>query len=569
MSKSRFAFAALAASAVLVAACGNKQQPAADNTLPLAFAPADTPYAFANLEPSPAPVLEAQSRRMQMMWPSVFGMYDDMLANAEALPERPKKIARALIDELRTRDTLDKLREIGVKPDARYAVYGVGLVPVARIELGDPAAFKATIARIEAKIGEQVPTGKTGAQDYWQLGNAQVTFAFALEGTHLVATFWPADASDAVKQALLGVTRPARTLADAGTLQALAKQYGYLPYGEGYIDAVALVQRLSTAPSGSDLEIAKALQLPTEGAITDPVCKAEILGIAQNFPRLVVGTESLTPDKVTAGMQLEMAAPLAKAIADTITPAPGSAATSDALLDVAMSLPLLKIKDFWIKQAEANAAKPYACPALAGFNRMFHDSRAKLDTTIPPPLSEFTGARFVLTKFAPPAAVNGKPDFAGKVLYATSNPLGAVGMAQLALPGLKDVKITPDGNPIALPANIAPAGVPPLTLAVDAKAIALAAGKGEETGLHDFLTAPAATTPVWLRMRFSGTIYGQMSRVVEMLRGQLPAAKRDRFEQQQKLYAIYEKMLRSIDFRFEANAQGVAIHEVVEMNAAP
>lgn len=568
MNKSRFAFAALAASAILLAACGNKP-PTVDNTLPLAFAPADTPYAFANLAPSPAAVLAAQSKRMQMMWPSVFGMYDDMLANAEALPERPKKIARALIDELRTRDTLDKLREIGVKPEARYAVYGVGLMPVARVELGDPAAFKATIARIEAKIGEQVPTGKTGAQEYWQLGNAQATFAFALQGAHLVVTFWPADASDAVKQALLGVTRPARTLADGGTLQALAKQYNHLPYGEGYIDTVALVRRLSTAPTGSDLEIAKALQLPTEGAITDPVCQTEILGIAQNFPRLVVGTESLTPDKISAGMQLEIAAPLAKAIADTITPAPGSAATSDALFDVAMSLPLLKLKDFWIKQAEANAAKPYACPALAGLNRMFRESKTKLDTTIPPPLSELTGARFVLTKFGPPVAGSSKPDFAGKVLYATSNPLGAIGMAQLALPGLKDLKITPDGNPVALPANIAPAGMPPLTVAANDKAIAIAAGKGEETGLHDFLAAPAATTPVWLRMRFSGAIYGQLSRVTELLKGQLPAAKRDRFEQQQKLYAIYEKMLRSIDFGFEVNAQGVAIHEVVEMAATP
>lgn len=563
MSKSRFALAALAAAAIGLAACGRKQ-PAADNGVPLAYAPADTPYAFANLEPAPAPVLAAQSRRMQMVWSSVFGMYDEMLANAESLPERPKRITRALLDELRARDTLDKLREIGIKPDARYAFYGVGLVPVMRLELGDPAAFKATIARIETKIGEQVPTGKAGTQDYWQVGNAQFAFAFALEGSHLVATFWPADASDAVKQALLGATRPARSLLDTGTLQALARQYGYLPYGEGYVDAVALVQRLSTAPAGSDLDIAKAMHLPSEGAITDPACKAEMLGIAQNFPRLVVGTEGLAPDKVTAAMQLEIAAPLAKAIADTIAPAPGSGAASDGLLDVAVSLPLLRLKDFWIRQAEANAAKPYACPALAGFNHAFRDGKSKLDTTIPPPLSELTGARMVLTKFAA-ASGRTKPDFAGKILYATSNPLGAIGMAQLALPALKDTKITPDGNPVALPASLAPAGVPPLTVAVNDKAIALAAGKGEEAGLHDFLVAPPAATPVFMRLHFSGAIYGQMSRLTEMLKGQLPAAKRDRFEQQQKLYAIYEKMLRSIDFRLEANANGIALHETVEM----
>ncbi len=556
----------LIAAAILLAACGKQAAP--NNDLPLAFAPADTPYAFANLEPTPAPVLAAQSQTMQVLWPAVFARYDALLNDAEALPERPKKIAHALLDELRTRDSHEKLREIGIKPDARFAFYGVGLVPVARVELGDPAAFKAMIARVESKVGEKMPTGKTGAQEYWQLGNEHIAFILAIENTHLVASVWAPDASDAVKQALLGLSRPAQSLADSGKLQAIAKQYGYAPYGEGYFDAVALVQRLSSAPTGSDLEIAKSMHLPSEGAITDAVCKSEILGIAQNFPRVVFGAEKIEPHKATVGMQLELAPALAKSLGDALTPAPGGDASSDALVDFSIALPLLKLKDFWIKQAEAVAAKPYACASLASLNKSFADSRTKLDRTIPPPFSDLTGARITLSKFNARGA-GGVPDVGGKLLIGSSNPLAAIGMAQLAVPALKDVKITTDGNPVAVPAGVAPAAVPPLAIAVNDKAIAIAAGKGEDAGLHDFLVAPAAATPTVMHMHFSGAIYGAMSHYAELLKASLPAAKRDQAEQQQQLFAVYEKFLRSIDIRIETNAQGIALHEVVETGTAP
>ena len=41
-------------------------------------------------------------------------------------------------------------------------------------------------------------------------------------------------------------------------------------------------------------------------------------------------------------------------------------------------------------------------------------------------------------------------------------------------------------KPLSLPAGIAP-GAPPVTIAVSDKAIAIATGKGEETGLAEFL----------------------------------------------------------------------------------
>src|SRR5450432_3479781 len=95
-------FALLALSASLLAACG-KSQNSAD--APLAFVPADTPYAYANLEPMPATVTEQWSKRMQDYWPAVFGMYDGMLQRAgvssDPQSQRMVKIARVLVEEIK------------------------------------------------------------------------------------------------------------------------------------------------------------------------------------------------------------------------------------------------------------------------------------------------------------------------------------------------------------------------------------------------------------------------------------------------------------------------------------
>src|SRR5664279_5968010 len=99
-------FALLTLGTALLAACGKSQ----DNAdAPLAFVPADTAYAYANLEPMPAAVTEQWSRRMQEYWPSVFGMYDTMLQHASDKGDPQTlhfvKVARVLLDEIKNRDS--------------------------------------------------------------------------------------------------------------------------------------------------------------------------------------------------------------------------------------------------------------------------------------------------------------------------------------------------------------------------------------------------------------------------------------------------------------------------------
>ena len=559
----RYRFAALAVGAAMLTACGKS----ADKNAPLAFVPADTPYVYADIEPTPSAVTEQWSRRMQEYLPAALGVYENALDRiGAAKPDDAHAIAaaRALIDTLKTHDTWDKLRELGLKPDMRVAFYGVGLVPVLRFELGDAAKFRSTIADIEHRSGTAMPTAKLGGQDYWYLGNDAVVGLFAIEGSQFVATVAPARSSDALKRTLLGIDRPSQSLADSGALEKLAKQYGYSNYGEGFVDVVRIAERLTGPAQGSDREIAQSLGLPTGGS--DAACKSEYLDLAHKFPRLVMGANELSAKRVRIGAQLEMQPALAAQLATALGAAPGTGTPGAGVLDVALSLPVLKLKDFWIAQADAVAAKPFACASLAELNSGFANLKKKIDITVPPPASDLTGVRFTLDSFDMGAGAAPTPVFSGKALMASDNPAAALAMAQLALPPLKDLKVAADAKPVALPAGTIPKVDLPVFVAMSPKALAVAVGKGEDATLGAYLNAPAANEPVFLRMTFSGKFYGMLAHTFENVKAMLPAEKQAQLDQQSKLMAVYENWIRSADIEMVATPTGIALRETVEQN---
>jgi hypothetical protein len=560
----RYRFAALVVGATVLAACGKKS---VDNAAPLAFVPADTPYVYANIEPTPKAVTEQWSRRMHEYLPVALGVYENALDRfAAAKPGNSRAIAaaRALIDTLKTHDTWDKLGELGLKPEMRVAFYGVGLVPVLRFELGDATKFRATIADIEHKSGAALPTAKVGDQDYWYLGDEKVVALFAVEGAQFVVTLAPAKASDALKRTLLGIDRPAKSIADSADLDKLAKQYGYSNFGEGFVDVVKIAERLTGPAQGSDLEIAQAFGLPTGGS--DAACKAEYLDLANKFPRMVMGANEVGAQRVRIAAQLEMQQALAAQLAAALGTAPGTGKPGEGVLDVALSLPVLKLKDFWIAQADAVAAKPFACPSLSGLNSGFANFKKKIDITVPPPASDLTGVRFTLDSLDLGTGPAPMPVFSGKLLMASDNPAAALAMAQLALPPLKDLKIAADGKPVALPAGSIPKLDLPAFVAMSPKALTVAIGNGEDAALGAYLAAPAANEPMFMRMSFSGKFYGMAAHALDKMKAMMPLDRQTELAQQSKMMAMQENWIHSADIEFVATPTGIALRETVEQN---
>ncbi|MEO7200613.1 MAG: hypothetical protein ABIY56_10420, partial [Dokdonella sp.] len=354
---------------LLLAACGKT---AADKDAPLAFVDADTAFVYANSEPLPAATLKKWDGNVQQVWPLMIAMYDKSLGDLESAQEAdpdvitpvPVRVLRALLEEFRHRDSFAKWAEIGLDPSGHGAFYGVGMVPVLRVELSDTTAFRAMIARIETASGSNMIASKVGEQELWLLPGDKMQGLIAIQGNHLVASLLPTTADDALTKRVLGLTRPATSLQEDGAFATFNKGEGYVAYGSGWIDFGRLVGLIDNDPGYRAFA-----QLMGDVPALDAECRADLETVTRHAPRLVFGYTALSPQRIDGSSRLELDATLAAAVQTLASPPAGSAAAAgDALYDMSLSLPVLKYKQFLLDRANAILAEPFRCAALASWN---------------------------------------------------------------------------------------------------------------------------------------------------------------------------------------------------------
>ena len=559
-----FALAAL----LCVSACGNK----VDRDAPLAFVPADTPWVFANLEPAPEAVRARFEQQMQAAWPVMLGMFEQTVADigkvvdadAQGEPSTTAasagRLLKAVLDEVRARDTPAKWLEVGISQDARAAFYGIGLLPVARLELADPAAFRALVARLEEKSGSKLDSARIGDQDVWTFGTDDVGGVMAIHGTHVVLGLVPGGADEALMRRVLGLDRPASSLADSDALADFNEARGYLPQGSGWIDTRRIVALVGTDEGVAALARAAGSEPPT----LDATCRAEFDAIAAKAPRMAFGYTAFDAERMSMHARLELEPALAQALLALGASTPGGA-SRDALLDFGIALPILGLRDFLVTQAAAVGKAPFACTHLKSLNDAFAEMRPKLEGMVPPPVANLSGLRLTVTRLEWPKDAD-KPDFAGHVVVGSSSPALLAGLAQLASPELQKITLAPDGKPIAIPASALPAGYTdvPVSVAMGDKALALAIGKDEAAGLGATIASPPSKPGVWLDMSFSGRLYALFGDAIDRFGAFLPDADRQQIDAQRQLYAMYAQWFRRFDAQVTVVAQGIDFSESVE-----
>lgn len=504
---------ALAFAGVLLAACGHK-----DKDAPLAFAPADTPYAVANLE-----VLDEDTRTA-------------LLAQADAqLPAELVQL-RAAADEMAAKDpdTANLLRAFAKELDGKTlesfaggagldlkghsALYGVGLAPVLRFELADPKAFEAFVQRLEAAYGKKLELAAIGKQSYRRhlspATNSEVILAVV--GKQAVAAILPADAAQPLLRQALGLDRPAHSLQDDGRLEKLAKAKGYQKWAVGELD---LTRALPLAASGKDPlfgalfraraqaesartgePVANQLQIPAG-------CQADAERIAGRVPEVSFGYTRLDAQHQDMRWDVALASDITQAFSGLKVELPGlGAGQAGAPFEFFLGLPVAQIRAFWTAQAEAVTAKPFTCPALLDLNDSFAKLGPNLQKAAVPPFGELLGIGVALDSFST-GAVNTMPKFTGRLVLGTSNPAGLLAMGQMMTPALAQMKLAADGKPAALPATLSGMFGQPAWMAMGTRSLGLGVGAGEDAKLAGTLQAPAGDPGQLLRMHLSGQMY--------------------------------------------------------------
>lgn len=533
----------------------------------LSYVPADTPYVIANIEPLP----KAYTDGVAAKFAPVATMYEQMIDDGLAAlakgdtKEIGNRVGTALLSEIKGKISVAGIESLGFSMQSHSAMYGVGLAPVMRIELKDPDAFKAFIGRVEKRVGEAIPTAKIADQTFWRFGKAgePLVGLAMMQGNQLVMSVIPADASVGLVKSLFGINPPAKSLADSGGLEALNKQYGFTPNGSGYIDVQRVFQSMLDAQNGPEKEYVKALGGKNETIA--PECRAEMMSVAANFPRAVVGYTRLEPTAMEVRFVVETKPELAKAMSALVAPVPGLGGASDALFDFGASLNIGKMIDFLTAQANAVAAAPYKCAELANLNQSF----AKMKTDLSNPMAYaaapvLKGFHIAVDRYdAPPGAM---PQVAGKVLIASDNPQTLIGMAQQYVPQLASMKLAANAAPVPLPAGLAP-GVPASYIAYNDKALGVAVGEGEQAGLPAFLAAPPANPAPAFVLSYGGKFFELIAKNMEAAAALAPPEEQAKLQRQTALMKeLYGKVLKRTDMALLLTDRGIELRETMLLN---
>ncbi|WP_233841227.1 hypothetical protein [Dyella sp. 2HG41-7] len=511
---------ALAMSGLMLAACSHK-----DKDAPLAFVPADTPYVMANLDVLDSDTRQAIFAQVDAEMPAQVAQMKAQADQVAANDPDMAKYLRTVASEFDGKTTEQLLQETGVDPKGYMALYGVGLSPVLRMQLADANAFNSFVAKLQNDYGKKFDAVTIGTQSYQRYAApaSHLQFIIAVVGKQAVLAVLPEDASQPLLRQALGLDRPSKSLQDTDRLTDLAKSKDYAKWAVGEVDFTRL---LPLAFGGQD-PLAQALmktRAESESAKTgEPVtnllqvpasCQAEASRIAARMPNMSLGYTTLDEKHRDMRFDVSLASDIVSAFSGLKVELPGLGADHTAPFEMSVALPMVQMRAFWSAQADAVAAKPFTCPLLENLNETFSNLGDSMQKAAVPPIGDLLGLHIAIDSYA--ANPNGgMPKVAGRVVVGTNNPAGLVAMAQVTSPLLSGLKLSNDGKPVALPAQLTNALGESGWAALGTKSVGIAVGANEDSKLADVMTQPGGDAGDLLRLHLDGDMYGNWIHMLE------------------------------------------------------
>lgn len=498
----------LALTSLALVACGGKKELPSD---PLAYVPADTPYVLVNPKGTPKAVIDA--------WMGIYGtslsdLYAE-LPNDPSLQQIPGELGtwmRAILPEVANFVNVEGFARLGLKAEARYVIYGHGVLPVYRFELEDATKLGEMVKRIEGRAGKAIATRQIDEHTLWSVGDDKATVLFGAIGPYFVATLLPTSADEARVRTQLGLTLPERALADTDTLAQLDRSHGFDGHLSGYIDVAGLARRF-TGRDVADRAVIEAFggELPEVSA----ACSADLDRITAQFPRVAMGTRAFDAKSMDFSMIVELESAIAKAWQALAAPIPGEAMTSASMFDVALSANVPKAVSLLGTMADAVIAQPFQCEDLADLNTSMGELKASLAQPTLAMAGSVTAARVGLMDLALDKDTMTPSRIAAYVAVASPTPMMLWGLAQQSVPQLAQVTLTQDNQVVTLPDGTFPTPMPlSVKLVATNGSLGVSAGEVGDADLQGAAALPAEADGTVLAYGASGRFFTLLAEVL-------------------------------------------------------
>lgn len=434
----------------------------------LASVPADTPYLFASVDALPPELLPKLSK--------MFAALSDVFGAAWRRERAGNRVLDAILSELDGKWNQAGLESLGFSGQPRFALYGLGLQPmVARVAIRDEKAMQATIERIATKAGESLPPVVVlEGRSFWQHEDDGSKLVVALADKQLVLAFGKTAEVDARLRLIVGVDKPAKTMADGALLKQLMVRHGLGGQLIGFGDTGLIV----------DQAIAAA------GASLPAACKTEIARLTWDVPRVVYGYGEMSGAKVSGGLLIELSPDGVGALRSIKVEIPGLAAAlaGQPMLALAGGVDLTRAQQLAIGIAGRVQQLGTACeigPVADGAARA---ARA-MAGPLPDVVAAIAGGAVVVDDLAFP---NGRPDgmpsrLEGVAMVSSRQAHALYDKINALDPQIKSLAVATDGKLHAI--NV-PVPVPSaISLGVSDRAIVAIAGERTRATAERLLAA--------------------------------------------------------------------------------
>lgn len=501
-----------------LAACSHK-----DKNAPLSYVPADTPYLIGNLKPLDKDTRKALLSSAELQKSVQTGRLNDM---ADKFAKEDKNdlanLLRYSANYLDQHSYAEIEADSGVDPDGLFAIYGLGLSPVGRGQLDDADKFDKWVAGFEKAYGHEFAKDTLDKVTYQHLalGDSNLQLLISHHDKSYVMALLPADADQKTLRQVLGLDKPENSAQDKQVLKKLADANGYDPYVLSYVD----ITRLPALVAGGKDPLLKALLAAgarhdgkQAGKLMEKLpasCEPDLSRIAARVPMISSGYTKISAKDTVQQMDVRLAPDIVQAFKGIGGDVPGLGDDpTKAMLDVTLALPVPKVRDFWLAQAEAVKAKPFTCPALVSINDMAGKAQQYLPRMGIPPLGDLRGLRLVVDQYDANDNSGASPlsDLRARVMIASKNPEGLLNIAKAMLPPLAQLKVEADGKPVAVPDTLRQQFKvqQPAWVAVGKQALAIGIGKDEKDPLPGMLDAGTGKQDTLVRSHVDGSFYAK------------------------------------------------------------
>lgn len=489
---------------VVVAAvsCGGKSSPPQQGAVSarwsapsiLAPVPAESPYVIALLDP----VSDALRRRLMQQLDERF---TEILGKLEALRgldrgelEPWKRALFAFIDELHGKPLSGWLEQLGFDPRGRFALYGLSMWPVMRLEIASPTRLRAAIERILSAAGIQPQQRTLDGKSYWLAGGTDFSFIAAVLDREAVAALVPTATLDAALPLVLGTRPPEHSLAASTVVPEALAHHGFMGFLFAYVDMHNIIEIIAgPKPSALDIPIRAAT-----GQVT-PVCRGELDRLARVMPRLVFGYRRFDDAGFEGSIVFELPPAVLGALRKLRATVPEVTArvSGRPLLAFGVAADPAEAAAWLRDTARGVRDRPFACPWFTGINKASAELGSTLDRPLPPTWRGLHGVAVTLDE-----ASLTPPNLVGHVLVSGDRVADLVTSLAGAVPAVAGIPLSREGKPVALPVQQLRLPVRSAHFALTTDRLVIAAGEGSERRAAQHLASPVPSHSPLLMMAF-------------------------------------------------------------------